>query len=176
MAQFSSQYGDLEIRILGRQERGYPVEMALDQELTFERGWLDPSFLPWLPSADPMEDGEKLSRWLFSDPNVRAGWDETRGRSPQRRIRLHIDDTAPELHAIRWKLLMDLHDPKSPSVIAASEQTPFSRYLAVKAPRARPVTEAPLRVLLVIASPANLEDDKSDGVQPPILLSPVDCP
>lgn len=100
MMQFSSQYGDLEIRILGRQERGYPVEMALDQELTFERGWLDPSFLPWLPSADPMADGERLSRWLFSDPNVRAGWDETRGRSPQRRIRLRIDDTAPELHAI----------------------------------------------------------------------------
>ena len=44
-------YSDLEIRILDRQDGGYPVELTLDKERQFDRGFLDPTFLPWLDSA-----------------------------------------------------------------------------------------------------------------------------
>ena len=44
-------YADLEIRILERTDRGYPVELTLDGRREFERGYLAPHVLPWAPSA-----------------------------------------------------------------------------------------------------------------------------
>jgi hypothetical protein len=38
-----STYADLEIRLLERQEGGYPVEMTLDREQEFPRGVLSPA-------------------------------------------------------------------------------------------------------------------------------------
>ena len=55
-----STYADLEIRILGQQEEGYPVELILNSEQEFPRGYLGPALLPWVSSASPAEDGARL--------------------------------------------------------------------------------------------------------------------
>jgi hypothetical protein len=93
-------YADLEIRILEKQDEGYPVEITLNGEQEFPRGYLVSGFLPWVLSASPTKDGERLFEWLFADDQLKTAWAEVRGRQPQRRIRLRIDASAPELHAI----------------------------------------------------------------------------
>ena len=45
-------YADLEIRILERQEEGYPVEMTLNREQEFPRGVLHPDLLIRSPRFD----------------------------------------------------------------------------------------------------------------------------
>jgi hypothetical protein len=54
---------DLEIRILDKQTEGYPVEMTLNSEQEFPRGYLNPAFLPWVPSASPAAASERLLAW-----------------------------------------------------------------------------------------------------------------
>jgi hypothetical protein len=41
-------YADLEIRILGLQSEGYPVELTLNYEQEFPGGYLDPDWLPFV--------------------------------------------------------------------------------------------------------------------------------
>jgi hypothetical protein len=107
-------YVDIEIRILERQAEGYPVEITFSGEQEFPRGHLDPDFLPWIPSASPTDDGERLFEWLFADSLLRAAWAEVRGQNPLRRVRLRIDASAPELHAIPWELLRDASPGTAP--------------------------------------------------------------
>jgi hypothetical protein len=158
-------YADLEIRILGRQTQGYPVELTLNYEQEFPRGYLDPDWLPWVPSATPSEDGERLFTWLFADERIRSAWAETRGQQPQRRIRLRIDAAAPELHTIPWELLRDPGEGSAPQDLAAGTATPFSRYLAGRWQPGAPILQRPIKILVVIANPEDL--DKFE-------LSPVD--
>ncbi len=151
-------YADLEIRILEKQADGYPLEMTLDRAREFPRGFLDPGFLPWAPSASPAGDGERLFRWLFASEQIRSAWTEVRGGQPQRRIRLRIDAGAPELHDLPWELLRDPGDGAPPENLAATAATPFSRYLAGKWRPGSPILKRPIKILVAIASPANLAD------------------
>ncbi len=153
-----AEYADLEIRILEKQEEGYPVEMTLNSEQQFPRGYLDPGFLPWVPSSGSAEDGERLFNWLVADAALRAAWAEVRGQRPQRRIRLRIDATAPELHAIPWELLRDAADGAAAQDLAATNATPFSRYLASRSQPGGPVLQRPIKVLVAIANPENLQE------------------
>ena len=89
-------YADLEIRILPRETQGYPVEITLNREQEFPRGYLDPAFLPWVPTASPAADGERLFQWLLGHVGLRTAWAEARGLWPQRFIRLRIDTKAPK--------------------------------------------------------------------------------
>ncbi len=165
-------YADLEIRVLERGPQGYPVEMTLDGQQEFPRGVMAPAALPWVPSADPAADGERLFRWLTADPRLAAAWAEARGRQPQRRIRLRIDANAPELHAIPWELLREAGDgdPKGlqkplGSDLAASTATPFSRYLAGQWQPGSPILQRPIRVLVAIANPQNLAEYNLQAVE-----------
>ena len=45
-------YADLEIRILERQEAGYPVEITFDRRQEFPRGFLAGDILPWGNGSD----------------------------------------------------------------------------------------------------------------------------
>lgn len=147
----------LEIRILGQQASGYPVELTLNHSQQFSGGYLSPDLLPWIPSASPQADGERLFDDLFAAAGLRQAWTEIRGQHPRRRIQLRIDDTAPELHAIPWELLSDttLGHPSQP--LAAEADTPFSRYLAGQWTPGAPIAERPLKMLVVIANPINLK-------------------
>jgi hypothetical protein len=44
----ADRYAGLEIRILEKRERGYPVEITLSGEQEFPRGSLRPDILPWV--------------------------------------------------------------------------------------------------------------------------------
>jgi hypothetical protein len=153
----TSTYADLEVRILERQEEGYPVEMTLNSEQEFSRGHLSPDLLPWVPSGSPAEDGERLFEWLFADDKLKTAWAEVRGQNPQRRIRLRIAAAAPELHILPWELLRDPGDGSAAQDLAATSATPFSRYLAGRWQPGSPILKRPIRVLVAIASPQNLD-------------------
>jgi hypothetical protein len=159
-------YADLEIRIREKQDEGYPVEMRLNNEQEFEPGYLDPGFLPWVPSASPGEDGQRLFDWLFADDRLKTAWAEMRGSSPQRRVRLRIDAGAPELHALPWELLRDVGDGSVPQDLAATTATPFSRYLAGRWQPGSPTLKRPVRMLVAVANPENLGDYRLEAIDP----------
>jgi Uncharacterized protein conserved in bacteria len=151
-------YADLEIRILERQERGYPVEITFHGDQEFPRGFLDPAAQPQIDRAQPRESGVRMFDWLFASSGLQTAWAQVRGQHPLRRIRLRIDSTAPELHALPWELLQDCGDGSAPQALAAMEATPFSRYLAGQWIPGSPVLKRPVRILVAIANPTNLED------------------
>jgi hypothetical protein len=146
---------DLEIRIFPIDERvaGYPVEITLGGQQEFPRGVLAADILPWIPSSDLTADGHRLFKTLFADSALRSAWTEARGQAPQRRIRLRIDPTAAELHALPWELLQEGH-----VMLSAQTNTPFSRYLPIALPWEGPVEDHPIRVLVVISDPSDIED------------------
>jgi len=153
------QLSDLELRISARGERGYPVELTLNLEQEFPRGFLDPAEQPQIEPGDPLGLGEELFQWLVSDSAVRDAWAAVRGQHPRRRIRLRIDAEAPELHALPWELLRDPRPggAETPLDLAASADTPLSRYLSGPLRPGSPVVERPLRVLVAVASPKDIE-------------------
>lgn len=153
---FQPTYANLEIRILKREADGYPIELTLNGEQQFERGYLDPTFLPWIATADPAADGERLFIWLLANEQVKRGWATICGQHPQRRIRLRIDTSAPELHTMPWELLRDSRSGTLPQDLAAATATPFSRYWAGEWQPEQPIRQHTLRGLVAIASPANL--------------------
>jgi tetratricopeptide (TPR) repeat protein len=154
----TSHYTDLEIRILERRPEGYPVELTFGREQEFEQGYLSPVVLPWVPSASATNDGERLFQLLFADPQLSKAWAEIRGQNPLRRIRLRIDQRAPELHAIPWELLRELTPGFPTQTLAANASTPFSRDMAGPWRPVAPIAERPIKVLAAIANPANLAD------------------
>jgi len=156
------EFADLEIRIWGREESGYPVEMTLDDELEFPRSHLAGDIVPWISSGDSTVDGRCLFKWLVAAPGTHRAWYEARGRSRKRRVRLRIDAGAPELHALPWELLY-----ADKRMVSASAETPFSRYLSVSEPWGQPVLRRPVRVLVVISNPNDLQDSYD--------LAPVDA-
>lgn len=151
-------YADLEIRILELAAEGYPVEITFNHEQEFERGYLKPDILPWLASTSAAADGERLFNRLLADDRLRTAWAEVRGQRPQRRIRLWLDATAPELHALPWELLRDAGPGLTPQTLAADTDTPFSRYLAGRWRHGSPLADRPIKLLVALANPANLAD------------------
>ncbi len=152
---------DLEIRIFRRTDGAYPVEITLGGQQEFAPGLLDAGVLPWTSGGDPAQDGQRLFEAFLADTPLRSAWDKARAQAPHCRIRLRIDPTAAELHALPWELLTD-----GPALLAAQAATPFSRYLPIALPWSEAVGESPLRVLVVISNPSDLEAEYE--------LAPVD--
>lgn len=152
-------YTDLLIRLLKREEQGYPVELTLDGQLQFRRGYLSPEVLQWKPGSLDAAAGRSLFELLTGDPQVASAWSMLRGSAPRRRIRLSIDNEAAELNPIPWELL---HDPamgeESTGVnLAAADATPFSRYIPGAQKLGQPVAAHRLKILVAIANPAGLD-------------------
>lgn len=134
-------------------DAGYPVEITLDGQQVFQRGYLATDILPWIASVDPGADGKRLRDKLFADRTLSEAWAAACAQTSAqpRRIRLRIDDSAAELHALPWELLQE-----GPVMLAAQANTPFSRYLAIALPWGGAVEERPIRVLAVLSNPADL--------------------
>ncbi len=143
---------DVEIRLFAREERGYPVEITLNGEQVFPRGWLSPSLLPWVRTGDDEEDGRRLFRALFADEGPRAAWEQAMALGQPLRLRLRIDREAAALHAIPWELLSD-----EDGMLAARDEVAFSRYLPIELPWGGAVESRPVRMLVVIADAEDLE-------------------
>ena len=54
------------------QEKGYPVELTLNDEQEFEGGFLRADLTPWVASANQSNDGERLFDLLFADPDLKT--------------------------------------------------------------------------------------------------------
>jgi CHAT domain-containing protein len=147
---------EVTIRILDRQRGGYPVEITLDGEREFPRGYLTSRVLRLLaPGTDESRAGERLFELLFADPRLREAWAETRGSSRRRRVRLRIDPL--ELRPLPWELLPSAPGKPAGS-LAAGQNTPFSRYLPSPTRPGRLISERPLKALVAIANPVDLAD------------------
>jgi hypothetical protein len=143
-------YADLEIRILKREETGYSVEITLNPDQYYQRGFLGPD----LPSEDGAHQmGARMAAWFFDDATLKAAWAYARGRCPRRRIRLCLDEDVPELHVLPWEAL---RDPENGLDLAAVDATPFSRFLAGEWQGYDPVSTRPIKILVVIANPDDL--------------------
>ncbi|MEM7028186.1 MAG: AAA-like domain-containing protein [Chloroflexota bacterium] len=152
------EFTNLEIRILGRQEKGYPVEITVNHQRQDVKGFLSTDLLPWVPSASPQEDGIRLFEALFAEPSLQQAWAELRGKYPRRRILLHLDDTVSELYLLPWEMMIDSILSETTHPLASDSKTPFSRYLAGYGPSNEIISERPIKMLVVIASPYNLTD------------------
>jgi hypothetical protein len=153
MADTADAFTDLEVRIFQKQEQSYPVEITLGGQQEFPRGFLLAEVLPWSPSGDVAADGRKLFEILFKDGTLRSAWAEARGRAQQRHIRFRIDPQAAELHSLPWELLQE-----NQALIAAQADTPFSRYLPIALPWNGAVKQRPIRVLVAISNPDDLQE------------------
>lgn len=81
------------------------------------------------------------------------------------RVQLVIAEQASELHALPWERLFHRFG-NSATPLAATAQTPFSRFLITGAGDQPPIKARPLRLLLAIANPWNLPSGLAevDGV------------
>ncbi len=145
---------DLTIRIDKRDAQGYPVTLTLNTVQSYS-GYLDAEAIErWLPSRDARDDGAGLFNLLLGDETLRLGWNHLSGAHPRRRLRLQIDHHAPELHALPWECL---HDPNTGLDLAADSATPFSRLIAGHWPVMEKVRQSPVRCVVAIANPSDLE-------------------
>lgn len=116
--------------------------------------------------ADPSAYGMALGKSLFSADAIGPCYAECLavGQSRDDGLRVRLEVEPPELQALLWeRLYQPLEGNWLP--IGSTATTPFSRYIRPREwKRPSPVTERPLRVLLVIASPADVSDYGLDAI------------
>ncbi|HZD11024.1 MAG TPA: CHAT domain-containing protein, partial [Candidatus Binatia bacterium] len=118
---------------------------------------------------EPVNYGMVLAKSLFDDPGVRTPFETARSSAESLnvplRLRLLIDETAPELHGVWWETL---RDPRDGACLCTDENVLLSRYALTT--DYRPIRlrlKSDLRALLVVANPSNLEEYP--------FLSPIDA-
>lgn len=126
-----------------------PDDFVLNEALAaIERRDVDADYLVQL--------GNYLFGELLNDASLRERYRTSLGamRSQGKglRVRLSFDD--PALAAYPWEYL---HDPEEDSFLAISAQTALVRYVPMRGPVRPLAVSLPLRVLVAIASPRDLE-------------------
>jgi len=153
------------IRALDKERQEYPVEGEIilpgqQEPKPFDDGWfdLDEQGLA-LHKLDLEAYGKFLYKDLFLGP-VRDAYHRaltyaqtmTAGRL---RLRLEIDQDAPELHVIRWETLHP-EDEHQLEPIAVNTQTPFSRYTSLDVTESPPA-KYPIKLLYAVSNPADID-------------------
>ncbi len=106
----------------------------------------------------PAEIGDRLFQALFSGP-VRSLLDRSLGMTDRQtrkglRLKLHIDPESPSLALVANLPWEYLYDKDRRDFLNLSKFTPIIRYLDVQRPSNPVAVTPPLRVLVVMASPA----------------------
>jgi hypothetical protein len=128
----------LDIRITRGPDLGYEVELRLG-EREFPAGALGREIMASVAEAGADEAGARLFAAFCSDERVRMAWNLAAALAPRRRIRLRIDDDAPELHTLPWEALRDTSPAAADREPAADRDTPLLAPGPVVArPAARP--------------------------------------
>ena len=110
--------------------------------------------------ADPNTYGRALGDKLFSADALQTGFaqalavSEAAGRSM--RVRLRLDPHSPALGQIRWERLFAPFSRDNWQPLGTTARTPFSRFLDPDWAQPRCITDFPVRVLVIVASPTNL--------------------
>lgn len=155
-----SRFGDVLLRVRpGDVSGSYPVEATVGGTVLLGTMRLD---RPTLTAAalDPERYGTHLFERLFGG-QVRRAYDLALGQASAEegrlRVRLWIDEGAPELHAIAWERLY--HAPHGkPVPLAVSELTPFSRFSSLRMRPPPPLPTRPIRLLFAVANPEDLPE------------------
>lgn len=146
----------LDIRISRGPDLAYQVELRLG-EREFPAGALDRELMTSVAGAGPDEAGTRLFAAFSSDERVRMAWNLAAALAPRRRIRLRIDDDAPELHALPWEALRDASPAAADREPAADRDTPFSRLIPWSLALPPALSDRPVRVLSAVAAPSDLD-------------------
>ena len=169
-----SQYADLEIVFRKRDERSYVLSFRYsspDDEVDHP-ALMEPVITlesATLRGDDARAYSDALTAAFFT-PEVKAEFgrfrDITQQKSSILRVRLSIDSSAPELHAVRWETLRDPYLPpeQKDAHLFTGEQIVVSRFLT--SGDWRPVRlhpKAALRALVVVANPST---SKIYGLEP----------
>lgn len=156
-------YSEIQVRVV--KHEGEPGVYRAEAHLTgnrFVRGGrfeLDGQKL-LLSQLDNQAYGLQLFEALFAG-DMRDALNEEIGRmqGPPAgclRIRLWLDEKAPELHALPWERLYQIRRGQV-LPLATDSSTPFSRDLPDRTPEESPVTERPIRLLAVYSNPKDLD-------------------
>ena len=154
-------YGEIEIGLHRLQVDAHEVELRISDpasagEIEPRKGYAHISLgeLQGL-RLNPAEYGQRLTDQLFQDAAVREFYRTNKATFESRgidiRLRLLIGRSAPELHSIRWELLLD---PDTRQPLATSERIVFSRFMfgqdyrQISLPR-----KSELRALIAVAAP-----------------------
>lgn len=161
----SEAYTDLLIHIRGQlgQSNTHPVEATLSDgsffvgQMTLDQGALLQAEL------DQNHYGRLLFEALLAGGPIGRAYDLARGMAASNsqgrlRVRLWLDGQAGELHAVRWERLLHYHGG-SPIPVSITWDTPFSRYTGLGIAEPQAVGSRPLKMLLAIANPSNLQSD-----------------
>ncbi|MBE0697229.1 MAG: CHAT domain-containing protein, partial [Anaerolineaceae bacterium] len=119
--------------------------------------------------GSPQAYGLALGKAIFADAVLGKTYGETlavcQGRGDGLRVRLLLE--AEDLQGIPWERLHQQLDGEW-LPLGSTAVTPFSRFVPPQQwARPQPVVQRPLRILLVIASPADLERAKLDPILEP---------
>jgi len=159
-------YGEIEVVLDRSQPESYEVELRVidpgtEGEIAPVRGQARISIeeLSALQSQ-PDEYGEKLADQLFGDSGVREFYARNKASFDSRglmlRLRVLIEPSVPELHAVRWELL---RDPETKSPLATSERILFSRFMLSRDWRLVKLRrKAELKALIAVAAPSDALD------------------
>lgn len=151
---------ELEIRLRPWQGSAYPIEAELDDGARFDDELdLDLAELAVL-EGQPEAYGRKLFNALFVgdirdaySQAIAAANAQTEGRL---RVRLCIDDKAPELHAVNWERLYHKRGGTL-TPLATDDAIWLSRYTSLPTPEPPPLQERAARLLIAIANPERLD-------------------
>lgn len=106
--------------------------------------------------------GNQLFQAVFKDQvlnSFRSSTDEAARQNRGLRVRLRMNE-APELAALPWEYL---HNPSLNEFLALGQDTPVVRYLELERRIPSLLVRAPLRVLMVVASPYGVAQLDSDS-------------
>lgn len=146
-------FWDFEIRIAPKGTGVYRVTIKLGEGGECSGDFSTQGLPLWGSGGDPVQYGKDLFTALFADPDLHDMWVAARARHEQRRIRLWIEPGAAELHSLPWELLRD-----GDVWLATDDKTPFSRHLPLSLPRPDLLPAHPIRVLVVVSNPDDLQD------------------
>lgn len=153
-------YTTLEISLLTSSDpQAYFVSATLGDGSNFT-GAIQQASLD-LDLSEPEQAGQALFGALFSG-EIREAYVKARALSElqtDNRLRFHlrIDKNVAELHAVPWEILYyPVENTWFP--LAADAKYPLSRYVPLSSAEPAPLDVDQLRILMVIANPANLED------------------
>jgi hypothetical protein len=174
-----SDYLELEIGLSRRDADRYIVELRFsDPEGEVHPTQRGTVHFPWddlrRSQVSANDYGALLTKSLFADgasaQYFALARKEAQERNKNLRLRLQVDDSAPELHNLRWETLRDL---ESDSWLLLQEQVLFSRLVPSRNwERVTLRAKGEIKALVAIANPRDLADDvyKVDGQA----LRPID--
>jgi len=160
----TAEYADLTIKISRPAKELYWVELSFvrpdgstEQQPASGRAHFD--FNALRAAADPLQYGRQLRAALFGEPTLREFFLQCLPAAGQAnkdlRVRVLIDNSALELHGLRWETL---RDPNDQDFLALNSTHPFSRFLYSADWRQldlRP--KGRLRALVAVANPKDFK-------------------